>query len=252
MAAVRGGDFQGKVITGSVGRNIDIHADDILGTEQMCQILEYGEQLLRPRRVVKLGVRFSRNHFQEAAVNRPSQANRVYRYAVDGSGLDAFVPIADADIAVFAAVAQYHDRAARKRRAVGDLDAQVSGVVERGLSAICQAVDGPKKQIPVRCVIHHQRDRCTEGYDGHRVIRPQGVDILSGRLFSLSQGTISHAATGINHQNTGKSQIVVCDVLHTRHIGQTRQIATDREVVDIQARDELAAGVENAGVDGDI
>ena len=141
-----------------------------MGTEEIGQVLEYAEQLLGPGGVVKLGVRFRRDQFQEAAVDGPAQANGVDRHAVDGRGLDAFVAIADADVAVFAAVAQYHDGAARKRGAVGDLDAEVGGVVKRGLPTIGQAVDSAKKQIPVGCVIHNQGHFGAEGDDGNGVI----------------------------------------------------------------------------------
>ena len=208
--------------------------------------------MLRPRRVVELGVRFRRRQFQETTVDRPTQANRINRYPVDGGGLYALIPIAGADIAIFAAIAQYHDCAARKRRPVGDLDAEECRIVERGLTAIRQAVDGPQQPIPIRCVIDHQRYLRAEGNNGHRVVRAQGVDVLPGRFFRLPQRSIGHTAAGINHQDSGKGQIVVCDVFHARHSCQARQIATDRDVVDAQARDELTAGIENTGVDGNI
>ena len=154
-----------------------------------------------------------------------------------------------ADIAKFAAVAQDHHRAARAGRAAGDLNAQVCGVVKRGLPAISQAVDGAQQPVAIGRIVHDEDRFAAEGDDGDRVLRAQGAHIARGRLFGFSYGAVSHAAAGINDQDAGECQVVIGDVLHSGNARQASQFAADREIADAQARNKLTAAVEDAGVD---
>ena len=67
--AIGGHHIQREVITLAIGGHIDAQADDVLAAEEKCQVAVNIAQLFGLGRIIKLGVGFSRNRFQETPVN---------------------------------------------------------------------------------------------------------------------------------------------------------------------------------------
>ena len=68
-------DVQREIITRAISRHLGARADDILAAEELGQVAVDIAQFLRQRRIVKLGVGFSRDRFEEALVDVPAQAD---------------------------------------------------------------------------------------------------------------------------------------------------------------------------------
>ena len=109
-----------------------------------------------------------------------------------------------------------------------------------------------ENQPAVRRVVDYQTHAVVEGDEGDRVVRSQGVDIAAGGRQRFRQWLIRHAAAGVDYQDAGESQLVIGDILHPRDRRQPRQVAADIKVARFQTRDQLPAGIQYAGVNGDL
>ena len=171
---------------------------------------------------------------------------------MNGRSADALLARVFADIAVFAAVTEDDHSFALERGFIRELNSAQGGVVQRRLSAISQVFELSEKDRPVRRVVDHQAHAVIESNEGDRVIRTQGIQVTARGRQRFRQGLVRHAAAGINHQDAGESQVVIGDVLDARDICQAGQIATHGEVFHLQPGDQLPAGIQDAGVNGDF
>ena len=114
--SIRCRDIQREIITRAIGRHFGGHRNDILAAEQKGEVAVNVTKFLGQRRVVKLGIGFRGDRFQEALVDVPAQADRIHRNAVNGRGADALFARMFADATVFAAVAEDDHRFALERR----------------------------------------------------------------------------------------------------------------------------------------
>ncbi len=244
--------IQSEIITRAIGWHIGAHRDDVLAAEEKSQVAVDLPQFLRLGRLIEFAIGFCRDRFQKAAVNVPAQADGINRHAMNGRGADALLAAVLADVAVLAAIGKDHDCFAVQRRLIGDFNGAQRGVIERRLSAISQVLELSENQRAVGRVIDHQAHTIVKGNQGDRVIGTEGVQVIARGRQRVRQGLVGHAAAGINDQDAGESKLVIGDVLHARDRCQARQIAAHREVVHIQARDQLAAGIQNAGVNSDF
>ena len=244
--------IQGEIVARAIGWHIGAHRDDILAAEEKGQVAVNLPQFLRLGRLVKFAIRLGRDRFQKAPVDIPAQADGIYRHAVNGRGADGILTAVLTDVAILAAIAEDHHRLALQRRLIGDFDGAQSGVIEGCLPAISQVLELRENQGAVGRVIDHQSHLIVESNQGDRVIWTQSVQIIARRRQRVRQRLVGHATAGINHQYAGESQVVIGDILNPRDCCQVCQIAAHREVAHFQARHQLTAGIQNAGVNGNL
>ena len=68
-------DVKREIITLAISRHLGARGDDILAAEEKSQVAVDIAQFFGQRRIIKLGVGFSRDRFEEALVNVPAQAD---------------------------------------------------------------------------------------------------------------------------------------------------------------------------------
>ena len=247
--AVGGNHIQREVVTLAIGRHIDAQADDVLAAEEKSQVAVDIAQFFRLGRIIKFGIGFPRNRFQETPVNRPAQANRIYRHTVDRGGADALVAAVLADIAILAAIAEDDHRFPLQRRLNSGLDTQQRRVIQGGLAAISQVVDRADQALAVGRVIHHQADITAETDDGDWVVRAERLQVAARGRLRQRQRLVRHTAAGVNHQDAGKIQIVIGDILDAGDLRQADQVSADGKILGLQSRNQLPARIQYAGVD---
>ena len=208
-----------------------------------------GDQFFGVWRIVEDGIRFARDRLQKTLVNVPAQADRINWHTLNRRRVNAFFAAVAADIAIFAAIAQDNDRLARQRRRNSMLNAQTIGVIERRLPAGIKLINHLNQPRLVSGVINQDLKIRVKDDQRHSIIGAQCANIASRRRLGLLQRPPAHAAAGVNHQYTGKSQAVVGDILHPADGGRVGQIAANAKVVRLQPRNKLAAGVQYADVD---
>ena len=165
---------------------------------------------------------------------------------------NALVAAAQADIAVFAAIAEDDHRLALQGRFDGKLNAAQRGVIKRGFAAVGQIVYRGEKPFAVCRIIDNLPRLRTEGDNRDRVLRFQRFNIIArGRLRQV-QRNARHTAAGINDQDSSEIQVIIGDVLDTTDFRQTAQVAADGKILHIQVGFEPLALIENAGVNGDL
>ena len=243
------GNVQRKAVAAAISWDGRIYRDDVLRAEQIGKIAVDGDQFLWPGRIIKNGIRFAGDRFQETLVDVPAQSDSIDWRAMNGRRPNALLAGIAADIAIFTAIAQNDDGSARQGRLERKLNALSVGVVQGGFSTGVKLVNNAKQFGFVGGVIDKQFKGRVKNSKRNLIIGAQGRHITARGCFGLFQWETIHTAAGINHQRTGECQVVIGDIFHPTDTGNPGQITANIKIARIQPGNKLSTGIQYAGID---